>query len=134
RRDIRLLTGPVSFARYADRQKFPPQGLFGGRPGAPGAIIRNPGAPDEERMRSKALDTLAEGDVVSLRQPGAGGYGDPRERDLAAIDRDLLDGKVTPEGAERDYDAVVDRAAMRVDRAATAALRARTGGAAVAAE
>ena len=124
RRDIRLLAGPVSFARYADRQKFRPQGLFGGRPGAAGAIIRNPDTPGEERMRSKALDTLAEGDVVSLRLPGAGGYGDPRERDFAAIDRDLLDGKITPEAAERDYEIVVDRAAVAVDAEATALLRA----------
>lgn len=134
RRDIRLLTGPVSFARYADRQKFRPQGLFGGKPGAAGAIIRNPGTPKEERMRSKALDTLDDGDVVSLQLPGAGGYGDPHDRDIAAIDRDLLDGKVTPDGAARDYDVVVDPATRTVDREATASLRARLTGAAVAAE
>lgn len=123
RRDIRLLTGPVSFARYADRHKFRPRGLFGGKPGNAGTIVRNPDTPSEERMRSKALDVLAEGDVVSLRLPGAGGYGDPRERDLEAIDRDLQDGKVTPDGAERGYDVVVDRAALAVDADATARLR-----------
>ena len=123
RRDIRLLSGPVSFARYADRQKFRPQGLFGGKPGAAGAIVRNPDTPSEERMRSKALDMLAEGDVVSLRLPGAGGYGDPRERDFAAIERDLLDEKITPEHAERDYDVVIDRSTLTVDPEATAMLR-----------
>ncbi|MEQ8702221.1 MAG: hydantoinase B/oxoprolinase family protein, partial [Bauldia litoralis] len=119
RRDIRLLTGPVSFARYSDRQKFPPKGLFDGLPGACGRILRNPGTPEEERMKSKGLDTLQAGDVISLQVPGAGGYGDPKDRDLDAIDRDLRDQKVTVEAVERDYGVVVDRASMTVDRAAT---------------
>jgi len=34
---------------------------------------------------------------------GGGGFGDPRQRDPAAIREDLLDGKVTREGAMRDY-------------------------------
>jgi N-methylhydantoinase B len=125
RRDIRLLTGPISFARYADRQKFQPRGLFGGKPGASGAIVLNPGTPAETRMKSKGLDTLKAGDVVSLQVPGAGGYGDPHARDLDAIDRDLRDEKVGADAAERDYDVVVNRKTMTVDRAATAKLRAR---------
>ncbi len=125
RRDIRLLTGPMSFARYSDRHKIAPKGLFGGQPGARGAIIRNPDTPEETRMKSKGLDTVVEGDVISLQLPGAGGYGDPRDRDLDAIDRDLRDQKVTPDAAERDYDVVVDRKTMSVDRAATEKARAQ---------
>lgn len=123
RRDIRLLAGPVSFARYGDRHKFQPQGLFGGLPGASGALVLNPDTPGETRLKSKGLDTLAEGDLVSLRLPGAGGYGDPRDRSYDAIDRDLRDGKVTPERAERDYDVVIDPAMRKVDRKATQAWR-----------
>lgn len=122
RRDLRFLTGPVSFARYADRHKIAPKGIFGGSEGARGRIVLNPGQ-DERVLRSKGLDTIAEGDLISLQLPGAGGYGDPRDRDLAAIDRDLRDGKVTIEAAEREYSVVVDRTAMRVDRAATETLR-----------
>ncbi len=125
RRDIRLLTGPVSFARYADRHKFEPAGLFGGRPGTTGAIIRNPGTDSEEQMRSKGLDILTEGDVISLRLPGAGGYGDPNERDFGAIDRDLLDGKVTPEKAAHDYSVVINYSTLAVDRKATLSHRSR---------
>lgn len=127
RRDIRLLTGPVSFARYGDRQKFAPHALFGGRPGSMGEFLLNPGTPGERRLASKGLDTLAEGDVVSLRLPGAGGYGDPLARDLAAVDADLRDGKITPEAAARDYRVVVDPATGGVDRRATAELRSRSG-------
>jgi N-methylhydantoinase B len=123
RRDVRLLADRVSFARYSDRHKFAPQGLFGGKSGGKGALILNPGTHGERRLKSKGLDTLAKGDVIRMELPGAGGYGDPRQRPFEAIDRDLKDGKVSPDGAERDYGVVVDRARLRVDRAATEKLR-----------
>jgi N-methylhydantoinase B len=107
-RDIRLLADNVSFARYSDRHKFSPKGLFGGGEGAPGAIVRNPGTNHEEKMVSKGLDTLEEGDLVSVRLPGAGGFGDPGERDPAAIAADLRDGKISPEVAARDYGVSAD--------------------------
>lgn len=126
RRDIRLLTGPVSFARYSDRHKVAPKGLFGGLEGACGRITRNPDGPAPEVLRSKGLDIAEAGDLIRLQLPGAGGYGDPQSRDPDAIDRDLLDGKVTAEAVERDYGAVVDRQIGRLDRAATE--RRRGGG------
>jgi N-methylhydantoinase B len=42
-RDIRVLTGPVSFARYADRHTIAPQGLFGGHSGTTGRFKLDPG-------------------------------------------------------------------------------------------
>lgn len=124
RRDVRILADRVSFARYSDRHKFAPQGLFGGLAGRKGALILNPAAPGERRLKSKGLDTLAAGDLLRMELPGAGGYGDPRRRDLDAIDRDLKDGKVSPDGAERDYGVVVDRGRLAVDRGATDRMRA----------
>ena len=64
------LTGPVSFARYGDRHKFPPPGLFDGKTGAMGAFVLNPDTPGDRRLSSKGLDTLAEGDLVRLVLPG----------------------------------------------------------------
>lgn len=43
------------------------------------------------------------GDVVSFQLSGAGGYGDPAERDPAKIKADLADGYVTPDGARNHY-------------------------------
>jgi N-methylhydantoinase B len=124
RRNLRVLAGPVSFARYADRHKIPPHGLFGGLEGSVGRFLLNPGTPQERVLASKGLDRLQAGDLISLQLPGAGGYGDPLERDLDAIDRDLADGKVTPDAVERGHKVVVDRPTLRVDRAASAKLRA----------
>jgi N-methylhydantoinase B len=56
---------------------------------------------------------------------GAGGYGDPRRRDPELVLADVIDGKVTAEGAERDYGVVVRKAPWRVDMEATARMRDR---------
>ena len=103
RRDVRILADRVSFARYADRHKFAPQGLFGGLPGSVGAFIVNPGTTGQRTMKSKGLDTLAAGDLLSIHLPGAGGYGDPHRREQALIAQDLQDEKISAESARRDY-------------------------------
>ncbi len=103
RRDVRLLADRVSFARYGDRHKFAPQGLFGGMPGARGAFLLNPETPAERLLASKGLDTLRAGDLVSIRLPGAGGYGDPRQRNRASVKADLRDDKISRESALQDY-------------------------------
>lgn len=108
RRDVRLLADKVSFARYADRHKFAPQGLFGGLPGARGSFVLNPGTNAARTMKSKGLDTLAAGDLLSICLPGAGGYGDPRQRDREQIALDLLDGKISETSARRDYGVEAD--------------------------
>jgi len=53
------------------RLSHPPQGLFGGEPGAVGSFLVN-GEPVRTQMR---ID-LQSGDLVRLELPGGGGYGD----------------------------------------------------------
>ena len=124
RRDIRILSERVSFARYGDRHKIAPQGLLGGLSGSVGAFLLNPETPGERRLASKGLDTLTKGDLVSMRLPGAGGYGNPLERSLDAIDQDLADGKISSVQATEAYKVVVATGTGAIDRAATIALRA----------
>jgi len=101
-RDIKLLAD-CSFARYADRHKFRPWGIAGGKDGALGEFVLNPGTPDEQKLPSKGLSQLAAGDVISLRLPGAGGYGDPAQRDPELVARDVRQGKVSREAARAEY-------------------------------
>jgi N-methylhydantoinase B len=122
RRDIRFLVDEVSFARYGDSQEFPPHGLFGGKSGTPGRFILNPHS-NGTRLKSKGISTLRLNDVVSLRLPGGGGYGDPLERDFSLIERDVRDGKVTIEKAKEDYKVVINPKTMKVDEEATKRLR-----------
>jgi N-methylhydantoinase B len=64
---------------------------------------------------------LEPGDVVVMESSGGGGYGDPLDRDPAAVAADLAEGYVTPAAAEGVYGVVV--AGGAIDAAATSARR-----------
>jgi N-methylhydantoinase B len=53
------------------------------------------------------------GDAMRIETPGAGGYGPTAERSLEAIAKDLRNGKVTRDTAERDYGVERVRAALQ---------------------
>ena len=56
----------------------------------------NPDTDDERRMSDKLSNyPIRSGDVISMQTPGGGGYGDPAQRDQAAIRLDREEGKVT---------------------------------------
>lgn len=71
-------------------------------------------------------EPLAEGDLFAHAYNGGGGYGDPLERDPAAVARDVDNGYVTPRAAEQVYAVKLERgeSGYRVDADATAAKRA----------
>ncbi|MFQ5897836.1 MAG: hydantoinase B/oxoprolinase family protein [Candidatus Methylomirabilia bacterium] len=125
RRDMKFLAREAKFTNLTERQRFAPYGLFGGRPGATGRTLINPG-PGQQVVHSKESRELAYGDVVSFQQPGAGGYGDPAEREPARVLEDVLDDYVSIGQARDAYGVVVDPRTMTVDEAATQSLRART--------
>jgi len=54
-------------------------------------------------LPSKCPRRLDAGDVISVRTPGGGGFGDPDDRDPAAVVRDLRLGKCSPESAREVY-------------------------------
>ena len=89
---------PVMLAIQSGRFRLPPEGLFGGQPGAHAQFLVNgkPGDP-------YGLTELQPGDTVVMDAAGGGGYGEPRERDRESLARDLREGKVTQERAQRDY-------------------------------
>ncbi|MCV5900749.1 hypothetical protein OFN63_32155, partial [Escherichia coli] len=74
---------------------------------------------------------LRAGDGVRLSSPGGGGFGDPLDRDEAAVEDDLNAGLVDRATAERVYGAAVaearplgDRIVYRLDRDRTRERRA----------
>ena len=122
RRDIRFLTD-VTWARYSDRQKFEPLGLLGGMNGSKGRLTLNPGTPEETQCKSKGVNQLKAGDVLSIELPGSGGYGPPARRSPDKVRWDVVNGKVSLKSARRDYRVVLDQD-LNVDTAATASIRA----------
>ena len=104
RLDVRMLHPNTVFtARGMERTRFQPWGLDGGHAGAPGDCVLNPGTARERRLGKVNVEHLAAGDVVSLRTPGGGGYGDPLARDPARVEDDLADGFISQDAARRLY-------------------------------
>ncbi|HQV56717.1 MAG TPA: hydantoinase B/oxoprolinase family protein [Ilumatobacteraceae bacterium] len=62
---------PWQLNAVTSRLSDPPQGIFGGQPGAAGSFTVN-----DEPVRTQARVTLQPGDVVRLDLPGGGGYGE----------------------------------------------------------
>jgi N-methylhydantoinase B len=54
---------------------------------------------------------------------GAGGNGDPMDRDPEAVRQDVRDDLVSVKAAEETYGVVIDESTREIDRAATAELR-----------
>ena len=125
RRDLRFLADEGKLTNLSERQRFAPYGVFGGRPGALARTVIDPG-PDEEIVHGKQSREFAYGAVISFQQSGAGGYGDPLERDPARVLEDVMDDYVSVAAARADYGVVItgDGFDLRVDEAATLALRA----------
>jgi N-methylhydantoinase B len=125
RRDLRFLADEGKLTNLSERQKFPPYGLFGGQPGQLARTVINPDT-DARVVHGKESCEFAYGDVISFQQSGAGGYGDPLDREPARVLEDVLDDHVSPEAARAQYGVVItgEGLGLHVDEAATKRLRA----------
>ncbi len=115
------------FMSIADRSILACWGVRGGKAGRPFQVTIDFGGPDEREVDALADDEpVSAGQVIRIRTTGGGGWGDPLERPYAEIERDLRWGKVSVEGAQRDYGAVDTGTADDpvIDVAASDALRA----------
>jgi N-methylhydantoinase B len=70
-RSVRVLE-PATLSLLTDRRRHPPEGANGGEPGAVGENLLN-----DEELPPKVGRELKEGDVVTVKTPGGGGYGQP---------------------------------------------------------
>jgi N-methylhydantoinase B len=117
-RDFRLLADEATLQIRADRMRHRPYGLHGGQPGAPSQNVLNPEA-EASVLSPKPTLTIRRGDVFRHVAAGAGGWGDPRERDVDRVLEDVREGKVTLSHARDAYGVVIDPETLTVDRAAT---------------
>ena len=109
---------PVNLGMQSGRFRYPPQGLFGGKNGSRAQFLVNgkPGNP-------YGLTQLKPGDVVIMDAAGGGGYGEPLEREIEWVQRDVTEGYVSIESAREDYGVVIDQETEKVDLVATQELR-----------
>lgn len=121
-RQLRFLGERATLQLRSDRRRHSPYGLMGGRDGAVSNNLLGDSA-SWTQLPTKFTRPLAKGQAMRHTTAGAGGYGDPLRRDPELVLADVIDGKVTVEGAQRDYGVVVLRSPWRIGAAATAALR-----------
>jgi len=101
-RDYRFLEGEGVLQVRADRHTIPPYGLYGGSPGKPSQNHLDP-ATENRPLPSKLTMTITKDTVFRHEVAGAGGWGDPLERDPAAVARDVRNEVVSREAARTDY-------------------------------
>jgi N-methylhydantoinase B len=123
RRDYRFLEHEAMLQVRSDRRDHRPFGLYGGSPGGPSENYLNPDT-DHRLVPSKLTMTIRKGDVFRHVLAGGGGWGDPLERDPAAVLRDVRNEILSAARAKADYGVIADTKTWRVDLAATRELRA----------
>ncbi|MBT6275648.1 MAG: hydantoinase B/oxoprolinase family protein [Chromatiales bacterium] len=102
-REFECLVDNVSVTHRGERHVHPARGGHGGDDGANAVstIIRADGT--EDAIASKRLTTLHAGERLIVATAGGGGYGDPRERERAAVEEDIANGKITALSASTIY-------------------------------
>ena len=91
------------FARF-ERVAHPARGRHGGGDGGAGRLSLKSGTV----LKPKGLGVVPPGDRLVVEMPGGGGMGPARERDPAAVRRDVRLGYLSREAARREYGVTPD--------------------------
>lgn len=101
----KLLRGEGTASFLMDHALTGPHGLAGGAPGGKTEITVTHGGNTRQLKHLSKEEGLAmeAGDSIRVLTPGGGGYGDPAEREIGLIARDVRREYMTAEQASRDY-------------------------------
>jgi N-methylhydantoinase B len=100
------------------------RGVEGGRDGALGALEMTLDDGSHFVPQAYALESLPSA-RLSIRSPGGGGFGDPLDRDVDAVVRDVVDELVSADAAADEYGVVLAAGGRQADVEATTRLRLR---------
>ncbi|MBL3703235.1 methylhydantoinase [Sulfitobacter sp. BDSS02] len=123
--ELELRRGTARASFVMDHGRFGPQGVMGGRDGAPNKVtVWQSGKPHVPPHLSKEQDIpLGPGDRVHVRTPGGGGYGDPFKRDPKLVAEDVRLGRYNIDQAKELFGVAMTATDFTVDEPATATLR-----------
>lgn len=126
---------PMRVFYMADYARHPARGVRGGLAGTAASAHEVAADGSEKQVEAIGDSLLAPGEWIRGVEAGGGGYGDPLEREPAAVLHDVLERWVTPGAAREVYGVVLSEAdgaggggagaaaALAVDGAATENLR-----------
>jgi len=121
--DYQILADETTLQLRGDRRKLANYGLHGGQPGSLAKYTLNPDG--EKRDLPKCVIPMRKGDVLRVRLAGAGGWGDPLERDVELVMNDVRNELVSVSRAREVYGVVINEATLEVDMEQTQSLRDR---------
>ena len=104
-----VLLAPCELWANFDRIGCPPWGVQGAKQAKSGQVlIYKNGASEPELLYKTENRPLKAGDRVRMSTGGGGGYGDPRQRPVQLVARDVVRGFVSTDSAREDYGVVID--------------------------
>jgi len=102
-RELRCLGDRTVITVGADRRRFTPWGIDGGK-NASGSMLTVSSADGTVRvLPTKTVSELRRGDVLTIQTPGGGGWGDPADRPHDQVERDVEASLISPERAREVY-------------------------------
>ena len=121
-KDYKVLADDAVFTTAVNRSKIPPWGVEGGHVGAVNSMVLLRDGKELMKVSRILGYKLKQGDVVSIRSGGGGGWGNPLERESELVLQDVRNRMITREAAEKIYRVVIDQDRWVVDQAATESL------------
>ena len=126
--ELELRRGHAKASFVMDHGRFGPQGALGGADGAVNevTVLRGGEAHVPPHLSKEQDIALNPGDRVRVKTPGGGGYGNPMNRDPAAVLEDVRLGRYTQDQAALLFGVALGGSPLSVDGEATALLRKRS--------
>lgn len=120
---------PMDALWPCDGTHYPPKGVRGGRDGVTARHFMVSANGEQQELPNVVVTTVRKGERVHGNTTSGGGYGDPGERDVRRVLKDVLDGFETVERARDIYRVALTGSVaaddLAIDAAATTALRKR---------
>lgn len=125
--EVEPIDKPMTFVMFGEGRRIPAMGAANAQSSMldpkVGRVEFTRGG-EVEIIRKNVIATIQPGETAANKAPGGGGYGDPFERPVEKVVRDVRNRLVSIEGAREDYGvAIKDVGTLEVDSAATQQLR-----------
>ncbi len=102
-REYEITADRVEALFSSDRAIHKPWGSAGGSEGSSGRVLHIRAGQATQLPPNGAALTLLRGDRLRVETGGGGGFGDPREREALAVERDLASGRISSRFAREAY-------------------------------